>query len=93
MMTEKIFHRIDLAGTAPAGICYRCAQQGMEHRPTGSTFAYCRHTEVGVMRRPGGEWITAENIRAPDFQRAIALAIVEGEQAFIAGQTAGMSKN
>ena len=91
-MTEKTFESIALTDP-PAGICSRCAQQGMQHLPTGAVFVYCFHMEVGVMRRPGGSWVTAENIRAPDFQRAIALAIVEGEQAFIAQQTSSMSEN
>ena len=91
-MTE-IFRREDISGDCPSCICDKCAQLAMRHEPTESVFAYCRHREVGAMKRPGGEWIISEEISGKDFKAVVMLSVMEGEQLYIDAQTSGMSEN
>jgi hypothetical protein len=60
----NIFFRTDLSDDCPPGVCSKCAQQGMEHRPTGCVFAYCRYLETGMPSPPNSSpwpiWATVE---------------------------------
>jgi hypothetical protein len=78
--------------TPPGGICPQCAQQGMEHLPSGTLFLYCRHSGTGAVRRPAGTWRTVEGMDADRFRNLVLLATLEGEQQFIEAATAGLAR-
>ncbi len=78
--------------TPPSGICSKCAEQAMEHTPTASVFAFCRHTEVGAMHIQGGGWRLFEGFTAQEFKSFVLHLVLEAEARYLERQTGGMTR-
>ena len=80
-MTKATYAGISLAGDNPPNICQGCAQNGIEHLPSGAVFVYCSHNRTGTFRRSNGAWVVREYIDVAEFKRAISFAVLRFEKA------------